>query len=146
MSEKVGFIDSEMSREFGGQKQMQNTLKTLYLKRKITNRERIVIDYLTAQNNYIPVKQIAKETGFDYRSTVNILNNLYIGSLIFKKVQKFHQLAINGGRKFEMLFKVDSMAIACLPPIHCIHNKSKKVNSIIKLMKKNKDLMTEIFN
>ncbi len=153
MGSKIKIVDVDMSREFGGQKQMQNTLKTLYLKRKLTGRESVVIDYLTTkQDNYIPAKQIAEKTGFDYRSTIDILNNLYLGSLIQKKVQKYYPCAKIGGLRNETLFKVDLMAIACLPLsmsvlIPYIHNKGKrKVSIIAKLVKKNMDLMIDIFN
>lgn len=114
-----------------------------YFKQKLNGREQIIINYLTTkQNKFISTKQISRETGLDYKSTREVLNSLYDGMLIHKKVKKFYPCAQTGGKRFETLFKVDLMTISCLP----IHHKKNKNNSIMNDLKNDKNLIKQLFN
>ncbi|KKM74398.1 hypothetical protein LCGC14_1400770 [marine sediment metagenome] len=122
-------------------KQTQDTKILPYFKTKLTKREIKIIGYLkTFPNEYIPIAQITKAVGFDKRSTCDLLYTLYQGAIIHRRREKFKATA-NGGRRFEIQYKVDLLAAACLPITPQDNN-----NFLLGLKQRNKKLFKTIFN
>ncbi len=130
------------------QKQPQNTSKLPYFKKKLTDREKRIVDnFLLKPNDFLTIKQISQDTGIDIRSTRELCENLYCGMLVFKQVQKYHHLVKPGGRRHESQYKVNLFALSTIAyGENKAHKKNNSFLSEIKNREKDKELFNKIFN
>ncbi len=91
--------------------------------------------------------QISRDTNIDYRSVCEIIDDLYNGMLVHKKVKKYFPVVQVGGLRNESLFSINMFAIDSLStPLHFDKTiKNHKNNFLIEIKKKNRKLFNKIF-